>query len=57
MTRRMIPIPKSRLAKIFSKPWRQMRRDGLVICRVAGRAYVTGKQIIDYIETKATNAK
>jgi hypothetical protein len=32
--------------------WRQMRRDGLVVLRVAGRAFVTGQQLISYIESK-----
>jgi hypothetical protein len=32
--------------------WRQMRRDGLVVLRVAGRAYVRGNDVISYVETK-----
>jgi hypothetical protein len=29
-----------------------MRRDGLIVLRVAGRAYVTGRDLISYLETK-----
>jgi hypothetical protein len=32
--------------------WRKMRNDGLVVLRVAGRAFVLGRDLISYIETK-----
>ena len=34
--------------------WRQMRRDGLIVLRVAGRAFVHGRDLISYVETKGS---
>ena len=30
--------------------WRQWRRDGLCVLRVSGRAFVTGRALIEYLE-------
>jgi hypothetical protein len=32
--------------------WRQMRRDGLAVLRVNGRAFVMGSALIEFIERK-----
>jgi hypothetical protein len=30
--------------------WRKWRRDGLVVLRVSGRAFVSGRSLIEFIE-------
>ena len=42
---------RSRL-RVGEWAWRQWRRDGLAVFRVSGRAYVSGRAIIEFIERK-----
>lgn len=32
--------------------WRQWRRDGLNVLRVSGRAFVTGRELIGFLESQ-----
>jgi hypothetical protein len=39
-----------RRLRIGQWAWRRWRRDGLVVLRVSGRAFVSGRALIEFIE-------
>jgi hypothetical protein len=41
-----------RRLRIGQWAWRKWRRDGLLVLRVSGRAFVSGRTLIEFIEQK-----
>jgi len=41
-----------RRLRIGAWAWRQWRRDGLTVLRVSGRAFVMGRDLIDFIQQR-----
>jgi hypothetical protein len=47
-----LAVEARRRLRIGAWAWRQWRRDGLTVLRVSGRAFVTGRALIEYIEQR-----
>jgi hypothetical protein len=46
-----------RRLRIGQWAWRQWRRDGLVVLRVSGRAFVMGSDLIEFIQQRSRETK
>ena len=45
-----------RRLRIGQWAWRQWRHDGLLVLRISGRAFVAGRTLIEFIESKGREA-